>query len=94
MRDVRPALVGLVLTRCAPGVAAYEATILDLAARGFVGISGGPDELRVTVTGRPAAGLAGYEQQVLGDVRARLAEQLQRVTVTARPRTECSGGPG
>jgi hypothetical protein len=74
MSDVRPALVHLVLTKCTPGVAAYEATILDLAARGFLQISDGPDGLRVTVTARPAAGLAGYEQQVLGDVRARLAD--------------------
>jgi len=54
MSDVRPALVDLVLTECHPGVASYEATILDLAARGFLGISGGPDGLRVTLT-RPAA---------------------------------------
>jgi hypothetical protein len=74
MSDVRPALVDLVLTKCHPGVASYEATILDLAARGFLGISSGPDGLRVTLTRPPAvAGLADYEQQVLRDVRARLA---------------------
>jgi Predicted membrane protein (DUF2207) len=75
MSEVRPALVDLVLTKCTPGVAAYEATILDLAARGFLGISGGPDGLRVTLTGPPedAAGLADYERQVLGDVRTPLA---------------------
>jgi hypothetical protein len=74
MSDVRPALVDLVLTKCTPGVAAYEATILDLAARSFLQISDGPDGLRGTVTGRLAAGLADYELQVLGDVRARLAD--------------------
>ena len=74
MSDVRPALVDLVLTECHPGVASYEATILDLAARGFLGISGGPDGLRVTLTRPPVVdGLADYEQQVLRDVRARLA---------------------
>ena len=35
MSDVRPALVDLVLTKCDPGVAAYHATILHLAARSF-----------------------------------------------------------
>ena len=75
MPDARPALVDLALTKCNPGVASYEATILDLAARGLLGISDGPDGLRITLTRPPAvAGLADYEQQVLGDVRARLAD--------------------
>ena len=55
-------------------MASYEATILDLAARGFLGISNGPDGLRVTLTRPPGvAGLADYEQQVLRDVRGQLA---------------------
>jgi hypothetical protein len=76
MFDARPALVDLALTKCAPGVAAYEATILDLAARGFLEVGSGPDGLRVTFAGQAAAGagLAGFEQQVLGDARTRLAD--------------------
>jgi hypothetical protein len=75
MSDVRPALVDLALTKCAPGVAAYHATILDLAARGFLEVSNGPDGLRVTRPGLPTAadGLAGFEQQVLSEARTRLA---------------------
>jgi hypothetical protein len=75
MSEVRPALIDLVLTKCTPGVAAYEATIFDLAARGFLGIGSGPDGLRVALARPPAAadGLADYERQVLGDVRTRLA---------------------
>jgi hypothetical protein len=75
MSEVRPALVDLALTKCTPGVAAYEATILDLAARGFLGVSRAPEGLRMTLAGQAAAGagLAGFEQQVLGDVRTRLA---------------------
>jgi len=75
MSDVRPALVDLALAKCAPGVAAYEATILDLAARGLLEIGDGPDGPRVTLATPPAAvaGLADYDQQVLGDVRTRLA---------------------
>src|SRR5262249_18796089 len=75
MSEVRPALVDLALTKCDPGVTAYEATILDLAARGFLGISGGPDGPRVPLASPPppAAGPAGPEQQVLGDARTRLA---------------------
>jgi hypothetical protein len=74
MLEVRPALVDLALTRCNPGVAAYQATIWDLAARDFLGVSGGPDGPRVRLASRPpdTSGLAGYEQQVLSDVRARL----------------------
>lgn len=68
--DVRPALVNLVLTSCRPGAAAYQATILDLAARGFLLASDEPGGLRVALAG-PAA-LADFEQQVLGDIRARL----------------------
>jgi len=73
MSEVRPALVDLVLTKCTPGVAAYEATILDLAARGFLRMDSGPDGLRVALARSPAAGLADYERQVLDDARTRLA---------------------
>jgi hypothetical protein len=74
MLEVRPALVDLALTKCNPGIAAYQATIWDLAARGFLGVSGGPDGPRVRLASRPTdtSGLAGYEQQVLSDVCARL----------------------
>jgi Predicted membrane protein (DUF2207) len=73
--QTRPALVNLVLTKCNPGAAAYQATILDLAARGFLAVSHERGSLRVALAGPPAgaAALAGYEQQVLGDMRARLA---------------------
>jgi hypothetical protein len=74
MLEVRPALVDLALTKCHPGVAAYQATIWDLAARDFLRVSGGPDGPRVRLASRPpdTSGLAGYEQQVLSDVCARL----------------------
>ena len=74
MLKVRPALVDLALTGCNPGVAAYQATIWDLAARGFLGVSGGPDRPWVRLASpRPDTSvLAGYEQQVLSDVCARL----------------------
>ena len=74
MLEVRPALVDLALTKCNPGVAAYQATIWDLAARGFLGVSDGADGPRVRLASQPPdpSGLAGYEQQVLSDVRARL----------------------
>lgn len=72
--DVRPGIVNLVLTNCEPSAAAYQATILDLAARGFLTVSDEPGGLRVALAGPPggAAVLADYEQQVLGDIRARL----------------------
>lgn len=75
MQNVRPALADLALTKCDPGVAAYHATILDLAARGFLGVSDGPGGLRVNLPAPPpaAAGLAGFEQRVLDDARTRLA---------------------
>jgi hypothetical protein len=76
MSEVRPALVDLALTKCSPGAAAYEATIIHLAARGLLAVSSAPDGLRVTLPGLPAAGpadLAGYEQQVLSHARTRLA---------------------
>jgi hypothetical protein len=72
--DVRPGMVNFVLTTCEPNAAAYQATILDLAARGFLTVRDEPGGLRVALAGAPggAAALADYEQQVLGDIRARL----------------------
>jgi hypothetical protein len=92
--QVSPALVNLAVTRCAPSAAAYYATILDLAARGFLAVrpggdtgsglaarpgSGpgpGPGTLYVELAEPPAAApaLAGYERQVLADMRARLED--------------------
>jgi hypothetical protein len=90
--QVSPALVNLAVTRCAPSAAAYYATILDLAARGFLAVrpggfpgpsaspapSGhaGPGTLHVELAEPPASAppLAGYERQVLGDMRARLED--------------------
>jgi hypothetical protein len=72
----RPAMVNFVLTKCTPGAAAYQATILDLAARGFLAVAGHAGHLQIALA-RPAAGaadLTGYERQVLGDARARLAD--------------------
>ena len=87
----RPALVNFVLTRCTPGAAAYQATILDLAARGFLAARDSASGLWLELPGAPAgprptaprwpspggpataAALSRYEQQVLGDMRARLA---------------------
>ena len=72
----RPAMVNLVLRNCTPGAAAYHATILDLAARGFLTVSNDQGDLLVTLAqALPGApGLTGYERQVLGDMRARLAD--------------------
>jgi hypothetical protein len=80
----RPALVHLVLTRCRPQAAGYEATILDLAGRGYLSVTGqglaagaaGPASLWLG-PGTPAAGspaLLGFEQQVLDDVLARVSD--------------------
>jgi hypothetical protein len=70
-----PALVNLVLTRCAPDAAAYRATILDLAARGFLTARAAAGVLWLELAEPPAAGpdLTGYEHRVLQDMRARLA---------------------
>jgi hypothetical protein len=80
----RPALVHLVLTRCLPQAAGYEATILDLAGRGYLSVTGqGPAIGAVEHAGlwlapaTPAAGspaLLSFEQQVLDDVRARVSD--------------------
>lgn len=80
LTQVSPALVNLAVTRCAPSAAAYYATILVLAARGFLavrpGVGPGPGTLQVTLAEPPAGApaLAGYERQVLGDMRARLED--------------------
>jgi Predicted membrane protein (DUF2207) len=82
--QVSPALVNLTVTRCAPSAAAYYATILDLAARGFLSVrpgprsgpQSGPGTLQVELAEPPATAppLAGYERQVLADMRARLED--------------------
>jgi hypothetical protein len=71
-----PAMVNLVLRNCTPGAAAYQATILDLAARGFLTACHAHGGLLVTLARTPPAapGLTGYERQVLGDAAARLAD--------------------
>jgi hypothetical protein len=79
-----PALVNLAVARSAPSAAAYYATILDLAARGFLAVrpgggsggGAGPGTLHVSLAEPPAGGpaLAGYERQVLADMRARLED--------------------
>jgi len=76
--DVPVALVSFVLTNCSPGAEAYEATILDLAARGFLAAGIGPEGLKVAVTDRPAGPgddtrLTAYERQVLAGAASRLA---------------------
>jgi len=80
LAQVSPALVNLAVTRCAPSAAAYYATILDLAARGFLAVRpsprSGPGALHVGLAEPPAGAppLNGYERQVLGDMRARLED--------------------
>lgn len=72
----RPATVNLVLNRCAANAGAYQATILDLAARGFLAAREDLGDLWIGRAQPPpgAPVLAGYEQQVLGDAQARLAD--------------------
>jgi hypothetical protein len=82
---VPPALVNLVLTGCKPGFPAYHATILDLAARGFLTVTSQPDDVTsqpddiwlgydaATADSADTAALAGYEQMVFGDMSRRLA---------------------
>ncbi len=71
-----PALVNFAVTRCRLDSAAYVATILDLAARGYLVLTEPePTHLRC---GRPAtpppdSGLFPAERMVLRDVRSRLA---------------------
>jgi hypothetical protein len=80
----RPALVHLVLTRCLPQAAGYEATILDLAGRGYLSVTGQAPAIGAVehaglwlAPAAPAAGspaLLSFEQQVLDDVRARVSD--------------------
>src|SRR5215469_16700265 len=75
--QARPALVHFVTTNCKPGTPAYEAAILDLAARGFLSVSVHPTGLWLAYTeaGAAAAGatpLAAYEQGVLDSMHGRL----------------------
>jgi hypothetical protein len=51
----RPAMVSLVLRNCTPGAAAYHATILDLAARGFLTAGNDQGDLLVTLAQAPPA---------------------------------------
>jgi hypothetical protein len=73
---VRPALAHFIMTNCHPGTAAYDATILDLAARGFIGARSDANGIWLTYTepGTATAGvrLAGYEQKVLDALHGRL----------------------
>ena len=76
--DLPVALVCLVLTNCAPGAEAYEATVLDLAARGFLAADAGPEGLQIRVTDYPgprpgARKVADYERHVLDATQSRLA---------------------
>ncbi|HEX9622867.1 MAG TPA: hypothetical protein VF979_00705 [Streptosporangiaceae bacterium] len=73
---VRPALAHFIMSSCHPGTAAYDATILDLAARGFIGARSDANGIWLTYTepGTATAGvrLAGYEQKVLDALHGRL----------------------
>jgi Predicted membrane protein (DUF2207) len=73
---VRPALVHFIMTACHPGTAAFDATILDLAARGFIGARSDVNGIWLTYTepGTATAGvrLADYEQKVLDVLHGRL----------------------
>lgn len=73
---VRPALVHFIVSGCHPGTAAYDATILDLAARGFIGSRSDANGIWLAYTepGTATAGmrLAGYEQKVLDALHGRL----------------------
>ncbi len=75
---IPPALVNDVLTRCKPSFPAYHATILDLAARGYLTAASHPDDIWLSWPAANAAPadttkLAGYEQLVLTDMSRRLA---------------------
>jgi len=73
---VRPALAAFIMSACHPGTAAYDATILDLASRGFIGARSDVNGIWLTYTepGTAMAGvrLAGYEQKVLDALHGRL----------------------
>src|SRR5215469_6670883 len=69
----KPALVNLSVTRCRLNGAAYPATILDLAARGYLAISGrAPGRLwcYMPASAPVEAGLVRSERLVLAGVRA------------------------
>jgi len=74
--EARPALVNFVLNNCHPDSAAFDATILDLAARGFLAASSHPAGIWLAYTepGTATAGvmLAGYERRVLDAMHNRL----------------------
>jgi hypothetical protein len=72
LSPVRPALVNLSVTRCTLNGAAYPATILDLAAGGYLTISErAPGQLwcGVPASSPPGTGLAGSERLVLAGAR-------------------------
>jgi len=73
LSPARPALVNLSVTRCRLNGAAYPATILDLAAGGYLAISEPlPGRLWCDVpdSSPPGTGLAGSERLVLAGARA------------------------
>ena len=59
--DLPPALVSVVLSKCAPGTEAYESTILDLAARGLLSASAGSAgwQIGLPAAAEPGTGMAG-----------------------------------
>ena len=69
---ISPALVHYVVTRCRPRPAGYEATILDLAARGLLALRADAGAVLVALRDARPPALAGYERRVLGDVTGRL----------------------
>ena len=100
--DLPPALVSLVLSECAPGTEAYEATILDLAARGFLAASAGSAgwQIALPAPAEPATGQAGSELASFGQastehsaVRAP-ADQPDRVTRRLPSRSTAAVKPG
>ena len=60
---VRPALAHFTMTYCQPRSAAFEATILDLAARGFIGARSDDDGIWLTYTepGSLVPALSGWD---------------------------------
>jgi hypothetical protein len=72
----RPALVSLVVNRCQLSVAAYPATIGDLAARGYL-VTSEPEPgicwIRLPEIPPDRSVLVSFERQVLADVSDRLA---------------------
>jgi hypothetical protein len=57
--EIRPALVNLVLGKCRPDTAAYDSTILDLAARGFLAIGSQPGGVWLAYS-EPGPAAAGW----------------------------------